>query len=127
MGRMCVGTRHRFDGRLQLARTRAGGDGGDDDGARDKVREEETVCEPGACQDRRAPAGGCVGAVVDGLLNSRRTQEKPSDEELAELMQRMKEQNEKIKQRRLVSTRARLVGLAKTQNNVGRESGRGCV
>lgn len=33
------------------------------------------------------------------------TQEKPSEEELAERMQRIKEQNEKIKQRRLVSAR----------------------
>ncbi|KAG8217345.1 hypothetical protein J3R82DRAFT_5440 [Butyriboletus roseoflavus] len=44
-----------------------------------------------------------VGAVV--VVHARSTdggiQEKPSEEELAERMQRMKEQNEKIKQRRL--------------------------
>lgn len=48
-----------------------------------------------------------VGSILSRLTRTRLTigQEKPTDEELAERIQRIREQNEKIKQRRLVSTR----------------------
>lgn len=100
-------------GRLQLARTRIDGDGGDDDGtgsehgggAGEQGGEEEAVCEPRARQDGGSSAGRCGRVVVDAHWTDGWMQEKPSEEELAERMQRIKEQNEKIKQRRLVSSR----------------------
>lgn len=74
--------------------------------------EQETKLEkkkPYVNPERVKTGGQRVGAgvVVHVRSTDDCTQEKPSEEELAERMQRIKEQNEKIKQRRLVSTRPR--------------------
>lgn len=70
---------------------------------------------------------GAVLAVVDVHSTDDCTQEKPSEEELAERMQRIKEQNEKIKQRRLVSTRPPCSPTVPLRETLGCQSGRGCI